>query len=216
MYLGKFCDSPPFKKKFKICGSLAPFLRAFARYAPPHAPRASSRLRWLPLARVCSRWLALLRAVSRWLALARACFPALARASLHWLALARAGPQSLATPLGRAMACSPVPPPPPFDCDRWRVVNRARSSVATHTRKWQTRRDGCPKLRKQVGVKRGTAGRESLKTVAPKPQQNNRSHRPTTSWQHCDPPTSLHGFRMTSRRPTRAKSGRGRACAWVL
>lgn len=110
LYLGKFCDSPPFKKKFKICGSLAPFLRAFARYAPPHAPRASSRLRWLPLARVCSRWLALLRAVSRWLALARACFPALARASLHWLALARAGPQSLAAPLGRAMACSPVPP----------------------------------------------------------------------------------------------------------
>ena len=92
----------------------------------------------------------------------------------------------------------------------------ARSSVATHTRKWQTRRDGCPKLRKQVGVKRGTAGRESLKTVAPKPQQNNRSHGPTTSWQHCDPPTSLHGFRMTSRSPTRAKSGRGRACAWVL
>ena len=90
---------------------MAPFLRAFARYAPPHAPRASSRLRWLPLARVCSRWLALLRAVSRWLALARACFPALARASLHSLALARADPQSLAAPLGRAMACSPVPPP---------------------------------------------------------------------------------------------------------
>jgi hypothetical protein len=165
-----------------------------------------------------SRLLALARAASRCFALARVGPRLLPRAGPRKLALARAGPcwpaiaRSSARPRNGLLAC----PPPTFDCDRWRVVNRARSSVATHTRKWQTRRDGCPKLRKQVGVKRGTAGRESLKTVAPKPQQNNRSHGPTTSWQHCDPPTSLHGFRMTSRSPTRAKSGRGRACAWVL
>ena len=167
-----------------------------------------------------SRLLALARAASRCFALFRAGPRLLPRAGPRKLALARAGPcwpaiaRNPARPRNGLLACPP--PPPQFDCDRWRVVNRARSSVAAHTRKWQTRRDGCPKLREQVGVKRGTAGRESLKTVAPKPQQNNRSHRPTTLWQYCDPPTSLHGFRMTSRRPTRAKSGRGRACAWVL
>ena len=166
---------------------------------------------WLAFARAGSRCFALFRAGSRWPALASPRWPAQACTGSRWPVLARNRSQlrSAAQWLARLS-------PPTFDCDRWRVVNRARSSVATHTRKWQTRRDGCPKLRKQVGVKRGTAGRESLKTVAPKPQQNNRSHRPTTSWQHCDPPTSLHGFGMASRRPTRAKSGRGRACAWVL
>ena len=109
LYLGKFRDSPPFKKKLKICSWLAPFLRAFARYAPPHTPRAGFRLRWLALARVCSRWLALLRVFSRCLAVARACFLALSRATSHWLALARSGPQSLVPPLGRVMACSPPP-----------------------------------------------------------------------------------------------------------
>lgn len=114
LYLGKFRDSPPFKKKLKICSWLAPFLRAFARYAPPHTPRAGFRLRWLALARVCSRWLALLRVFSRCLALTRACSLALSRAKSPWLALARSDPQSLVPPLGRVLACSPVPRPCPL------------------------------------------------------------------------------------------------------
>ena len=186
LYLGEFRDSPPFKEKLKICSWLAPFLRAFARYAPPHTPRAGFRLRWLALARVCSRWLALLRVFSRCLALTRTCFLALSRANSHLLALARSGPQSLVPPLGRVMACSP----PPLGCERWRVVNRARSPVATHTRKWQTRDDGCPKRHEQVGATRETAQRESLKTVAHKPQQKTRCHRTTTPWKYCNQPTS--------------------------
>jgi len=116
-----------------------------------------------------SRLLALARAASRCFALARVGPRLLPRAGPRKLALARAGPcwpaiaRSSARLRNGLLAC----PPPTFDCDRWRVVNRARSSVATHTRKWQTRRDGCPKLRKQSASNAGRLAANRSKPSLP-------------------------------------------------